>query len=382
MKIVIAAWHLKNFNVGLGRYCRELIEAIGRIDQTNHYDVLMPDDSCRFPIRPTMRYHTVRIPIFKRRVWEQLSPWLAGRHDLIHFPYDSALAWKRSKFVTTVHDLKPMLFRELAARANVSSLIERAWVGDRWQTMDHVLTDSVCSKHDLMRLVGFPAERVTVVPPGVDLSRFRPAVERRIVHGARPYVLCVAGTDPTKNVETLVAAFARLPRSILDTHDLVLAGDVQKRQIVQSAVRRHDLEKQTVFTGVVPDERLIELYQQAALFVFPSLYEGFGLPVLEAMACGCPVICSFASSLPEVAGNAAILVDPEEANNLTEQMEHVLMDPAARRELQEKGLVQAAQFSWDRTARETVAVYERVVEGGRSISPRWVGGDQVVRCAQ
>jgi len=126
-------------------------------------------------------------------------------------------------------------------------------------------------------------------------------------------------------------------------------------------VAHADIEKQTIFTGVVNDERLVELYQQATLFVFPSRYEGFGLPVLEAMACGCPVICSNASSLPEVAGDAAILVDPMDVEGFTHEMDRVLTSSDLRRNLRGRGLAQAARFSWDRTARETIAVYKKVL---------------------
>ncbi len=364
MKLVIAAWHLKNFNVGLGRYCRELIEAIGRVDRDNQYDVLMPTDACRFPERPNFRYRVIRFPLFRRRVWEQAAPLLVGRYDLLHFPYDSRAVWKRGKFIATVHDVKPLLFGELRPRRNFGSVIQRILVRDRWAGLDHVVTDSEASRQDLLRLARLPAHRVTVVQPGVDLTRFRPAPllsgKRGGVRG-RPYVLCVAGTDPTKNVSTLVEAFASLALPIRETHDLVLVGDVKKRREVREQVIAAGLEKQTIFTGVVSDERLIEWYQHAAVFVFPSLYEGFGLPVLEAMACGCPVISSNAASLPEVAGDAAILVDPKDTQGFTDAMARVLADADLRRDLRERGLTRAARFTWDRTARNMVAVYEQVL---------------------
>lgn len=375
MKVVIAAWHLKDFNVGLGRYSRALIEALGRVDVENQYEILMPDESHRFPERPNMRYRLIRFPFFKRRLWEQAAPCLAGRYDLLHFPYDSCVAWKRGKFMATVHDVKPLLFGTGRRRMNLNELIERALVRDRWARIDHVLTDSRCSQRDIVERLGVPAGRISVVYPGVELERFRPAgpdaqgeakVEAMKPSDStfpfeRPYVLCVAGADPTKNVETLVEAFGRLPEGIRERHDLVLAGDFRRRLDLHERVRRAGIERQTVFTGVISDERLIELYQRAGLFVFPSKYEGFGLPVLEAMACGCPVISSSASSLPEVAGGAAILVEPSDIEGFTRQMERVLTDRALWGELRERGLARARQFSWDRTARETVAVYRRVV---------------------
>ncbi|TAJ23992.1 MAG: glycosyltransferase family 1 protein [Nitrospirae bacterium] len=362
VRIAIAAWHLRDFNVGLGRYGRALIEAIGRVDRENHYEILMPDDSCRFPARPNMRYRLIRFPIFKRRFWEQVAPLLSGSHDLLHLPYDSCVAWKRGKLVVTIHDVKPLLFGSPSQGRNVNSMVERFLVRDKWGRIDHVLTDSHCSRRDIVGRLGVREERVTVVYPGVEPERFCPAKSGPVGLGSgRPYVLCVAGADPTKNVGALVEAFAKLPLPIRGAHDLVLAGDFRRRVDLHEQVKRTGIEKQTVFTGVVSDDRLIELYQQAVLFVFPSLYEGFGFPVLEAMACGCPVISSNASSLPEVAGDAALLVDPTDVEGLSGLMKRVLTDGELRRDLRARGLDRAAEFSWDRTARETIAVYRRVV---------------------
>lgn len=362
VKIVVAAWHLKDFNVGLGRYSRGLIEAIGRVDAENQYEILMPDDSYRFPERPNMRYRLIRFPFFKRRFWEQAAPLLVGRYDLLHFPYDSCVAWKRGAFIVTVHDVKPLIFGTDTGRSrfNLNRLIERLLVRDKWARIDHVLTDSHCSRRDIVQRLGVPAERITVVYPGVEQERFAPVTPTGR-EGRRPYVLCVAGADPTKNVEVLVEAFARLPHPIRDAYDLVLTGDFRRRVDLHERVRQAGIEKQTIFTGVVGDDQLVDLYQRAALFVFPSLYEGFGFPVLEAMACGCPVISSDASSLPEVVGDAAILVDPSDVEGFTRRMGQVLTDADRRQDMRERGLAHATQFSWDRTARETVAVYRRVV---------------------
>lgn len=360
MKIVIAAWHLRNFNVGLGRYCQGLIEAIGRVDPENRYEILMPTDTYRFPKRPNIRYRLIRFPFFKRRFWEQVAPLFVGHYDLLHFPYDSCIIWKRGKFVVTLHDVKPLVFGTDQFRQNLSQKIERLLAHGKWGRIDHVLTDSHWSKRDIVEYLKVSTERITVVYPGIDLDRFRPTPSGRNDYGVRPYVLCVAGTDPTKNVETLVEAFARLPLPLRDAHDLLLVGDFRRRADLREWVRRAGIEKQTAFTGTVSDDRLIELYQHAALFVFPSRYEGFGLPVLEAMACGCPVISSKASSLPEVTGDAAILVEPMDLEGFAREIRRVLGDAHLRRDLRARGLKQAAQFSWDRTARDTIAVYKMV----------------------
>lgn len=361
LKIVIAAWHLKNFNVGLGRYCRGLIEGLGRVDRDNSYEILMPDDSYRFPSFPNFRYRLVRFPMFKRRFWEQAAPLLAGRHDILHIPYDSCVAWKRAKLVTTVHDLKPLLFGTASSGFNLNTQVERLLVRDKWARIDHVVTDSKCSRDDLIRLEGVPVERITVVYPGVDLDRFRPAPAHLAPRtGPRPYVLCVAGSDPTKNVDALIDAFAALPAGLRDRYDLVVVGDLRRRRELWERVIRAGLETQVRFPGIVDDQQLILWYQRADVFVFPSRYEGFGLPVLEAMACGCPVISSNASSLPEVAGDAALLVNPEDVEGLSHMIATVLSDSTIRQGLRSRGLVQAGRFSWDRTAREMLNVYKLV----------------------
>lgn len=357
MKIVIAAWHLKNLNVGIGRYARELIEALGRVDQTNHYEILIPHAEHPFAARPNMRYRVIRFPLFRRRFWEQVAPLLVGPYDVLHFPYDSCVAWKRGTFVATIHDVKPLLFPVLRARTNLNSRIERWLVGDRWKQLDHVITISEHSRRDLLDHTPLRPDQVSVTPLGLDADRFRPASERP---EGRPYVFCVAGADPTKNVGSLVEAFAKLPEALRRDYELVLAGDVCRRADIRAAIERLQIGAKTKLVGQVSDAELARYYQQATVFVFPSLYEGFGLPVLEAMGCGCPVICSNASSLPEVAGDAAVLVDPRDSDQLAMELTRVLASSSLRDELQARGSARAGQFSWDRTAAETVAVYRRL----------------------
>ena len=359
MKIVIAAWHLKNPTVGLGRYCRELVEAIARVDASNRYEILMPDARHQFPRRANITYRLIRFPVFRRRFWEQVAPLLAGPHDLLHFPYDSCVAWKRGKFVTTIHDAKPLLFPELQGKRNLSARIEGLLVGDPNAKRDHVITISNSSRRDLIRHLAVPEDRITAVPQGIDSIRFHP-IRVGQPGVARPYVMSLAGSDPTKNIVTLVRAFASVPERLRRTHDLVLVGDVAKRADVRQAIEREGVASQTRLIGVVADDALIELYQRAAIFAFPSLYEGFGLPVLEAMACGVPVICSNSSSLPEVAGDAALLVDPRNIEQWSAELTRLLEDARLRADLSERGRARALTFSWDRTAAETVVVYQRV----------------------
>lgn len=363
MKVAIAAWHLKDLNVGLGRYCQGLIQALAQFDQINDYEVLSPVTPSFLAASKNLRLRRVAFPLFKRRFWEQAVPLVAGRHDLLHFPYDAAIAWKRARSVVTVHDVKPLIFEELRSRRNLSSRLSQMLVRDKWAKIDHVITDSACSRRDLIERAGVPDRRITVVYPGIDMTVFRPP-DAADVAGAelstRPYVLCVSGSDPTKNLETLIDAFAALPSAVRGVHDLVLAGDLRRREDLRARVVERGVAGQTYFAGLVSDERLVELYQRASLFVFPSRYEGFGLPVLEAMACGCPVVCSNAASLPEVAGDAALLVDPLDTEGFTRGMLTMLSDREAAHKFRQRGLARSVRFSWQETARGTVEVYRRV----------------------
>ncbi len=361
MKIVISAWHLKNRNVGIGRYTYHLIEKLARVDHANQYEILIPAESHDFQSSPNVRYRLIRLPVFKRRVWEQLAPLVVGNYDLLHFPYDSCIGMKRGKFVVTLHDAKPILFPSKSNRRNWKQRLKDMIAPNPLEKIDHVVTVSECSRRDLMEQMGIPEDRITVIHQGVDLEKFSPSTASPVKRFEfTPYVLCVAGTDPTKNVRSLIEAFSKLRPEIRSQHHLVLVGDVQKNKELQQCVQEQGIADRTVFTGVVSDTQLAEFYQHASVFVFPSLYEGFGLPVLEAMACGCPVITSNTSSLPEVVGGAGMLVNPRDREELIEAMTKVLTDAVLAGTLCKSGREQAEKFSWEKTARATVDLYERI----------------------
>ncbi len=361
VKIVISAWHLKNKNVGIGRYTYHLIENLGRVDRTNQYEILIPEASHDFQPWPNVRYRVIRLPVFKRRVWEQLAPLVMGNYDLLHFPYDSCIAIKRGKFVVTLHDAKPLLFPQTSKRRSWNQSLKNIITPHPLQKIDHVVTVSECSRRDLIGQMGISEDRITVIYQGVDLEKFSPTGDLQAERFEfLPYVLCVAGTDPSKNAKNLIQAFSRLPAELRNRQHLVLVGDVNRNKELQQFVKEQGITEQTVFTGIVPDSQLVALYQQASVFVFPSLYEGFGLPVLEAMACGCPVITSNTSSLPEVVGKAGILVNPHNTTELADAMTQVLTDASLAQTLRTMGREQAEKFSWEKTARATADLYEKV----------------------
>ncbi len=362
MRIVIAAWHLKNLNVGLGRYTQSLIHALGRVDRANEYEILMPVDTSFFPSYSNFHYRFCKFPVFKRRFWEQLAPALVGPYDILHFPYDSCVASKKGKFVVTMHDIKPLLFPRVKRRVDLYGVLKRMIIPEPAKQIDHIITVSECSRKDIVEKLGVSEERITVVSQGIESDCFSENKEILDKYRQRvPFVLCVAGSDPTKNVDSLIVAFSMLPNEVRREHRLILVGDMGKNVTLQKLVQDTGIEELVECTGIVTDQQLASYYQQASVFVFPSLYEGFGLPVLEAMACGCPVICSNTSSLPEVVGGAAMLVDPVNVSALEAAMREVLTNPDQQQKMRNAGLQQARKFSWDRTARETVKLYQRVV---------------------
>ncbi len=288
--------------------------------------------------------------------------------DVFHSPYYLSRLLNNVPSVITIHDLstfQPELEHGLLGRLSQFTaqaeltLLRRAAA---------VICVSRSVKQDLLRVADIPEERVHVVYNGVDHRRFhpryRPEARQRaaLMLGIEPpYVLALASPEPRKNIRRLLEAYARLPRQ--DLPRLVLAGAADWGYgPIYATVQELGLEPYVRFTGYVPEAVLPDLYGGARLFVFPSLYEGFGLPVLEALACAAPVVAGNRGGIPEIAGQAAILVDPYDVDALAEAMLRVLQDKQLRDELRLRGPGQAALFSWERTARETRNVYESIAQ--------------------
>ena len=347
---------------GIGRYTREIISHLARIDKENSYTLLVPADApvpsglpgnfriSRMPLPErlaTILWHRLRVPL-----WVEL---FTGPLDLFHSP-DFVLPPVRAAWaILTVHDLSFVRAPETATpqlRAYLNEVVPRSVA-----RADRILADSESTRQDLIELYDVPPDKISVLYSGVS-DRFYPIQDEAILYevrsrygiGRRPYIFSVGTVQPRKNYGRLVEALHRLGRLRLK---LVIAGgkgwldDPLYRQIEALG-----MEDQVQFLGFVPDEDLPALYSAALVFAFPSLYEGFGLPVLEAMACGVPVITSSVSSLPEVAGNAALLVDPYDVDALTEALARVLDDESLRNDLINKGQLRVQGFSWTAAARQ------------------------------
>ena len=375
MRIGIDA-RLFHEQTGIGRYTRSLFFQYlsGHKDADDQlvlfYDRPI-DFSAFFPECSAHDHPNIELVIAdcrRRILWTNwhLPPLLRQhRIDVYHGVCNFELPLRKMcRYVVTIHDLVPLFFPELVPKKHL--LFFKLFMKRAARAADVIITDSEHSKQDICRHLRVPAEKVRVIylgyaptPLPSNLNEARRRILNRL--GIRqPYLLFVGVIEPKKNLERLLEAFALLRRkhAAFQSLQLVIAGG--KGWFYEQVYRKVDalrLGEAVVFTGFAPDEDLPCLYSGAEAFVFPSIYEGFGLPALEAMAYGAPVITSRVSSLPEIVGNAGILVDPLDPASLCQGMETVLMNPSARAQMAEAGRLRARQFSWQRAADETYQVY-------------------------
>ncbi len=299
---------------------------------------------------------------------KMMMPWRGklDRLDLFHGTNYKMRTVGRAGGLVTIYDLwldrAPHYSRKLfGQRASHLRTRRTAWRARL------VITISEYSAREIESLYGLPRDRIVVIPCGVS-EEFRPTPDRRalaelarrLAVPTERFLLFVGGADPRKNHRTFLQAFARCAAGLPD-HSVILVGD-QLHQFgdMRETVRALGLDRRVVCAGIVPMADLRLLYSHADLFVFPSVYEGFGMPVLEAMACGAPVMTSSRTALPEVAGDAAVLVNPEDAEELADAMIRVLENSALRDTLRTKGFERVKQFTWERAAHQTMAVYREL----------------------
>ena len=279
--------------------------------------------------------------------------------DVYHATNFMMPLWRpgKEKRVVTIHDLIPLLYRDHAPRSKKNrffpvykKLVQR--VAGR---ADMIISVSESTRRDIVdHLLPDGAEKIRVIYEGVHRA-YRPA-ERHARDGIQ--FLYVGRRDPYKNLPMLIQSLHDLRRDGLNATLRIIGGDDPRYPEAADLARKLNLGDAVLWSGYVLDRDLLAAYQQADVFVLPSRYEGFGLPVLEAMACGTPVICSNTSSLPEVAGKAALLIDPANPATLTEAMRRLVNEPELRARLSDEGIARAAGFSWEETARQTIAAYE------------------------
>jgi glycosyltransferase involved in cell wall biosynthesis len=294
-----------------------------------------------------------------------------SRCDLIHYtmtmPVPAAMP---CPVVATIHDIIPLKHPEWVPPVRGYRLRQGLRLAAK--RAQHIIADSEATRRDVIAYFGVPAPQVTAVPLGADLQL--PALSEvqaqqivRTHYQLGPgYVLCVSSLEPRKNIERVVEAFGMLCRRKPAMPPLVVVGGGDRRKNrLQTFITANQLQSRVFFTDHVPAAHLAALFRCAGVFVYPSLYEGFGMPPLEAMILGCPVITSNTSSLPEVVGDAALLVDPYDSSALAAAIDQVLTDRLLASTLRRRGQDRAQEFTWRRCAQETVAVYHRVLTLGQ-----------------
>lgn len=353
---------------GIGQYILRLTQALARIDQEDEFILFKSrKDRTLLVDQPNFKIQKLWTPShhrFERLAMSvELAPFLL---DVLHSPDFIPPAGARCPTVITVHDLAFLLYPRFLTRESARYYGQ---VDEAARTAAHIIAVSESTKRDTVRLLGVPEEKITVIYEAAH-PIFSPVSNEEALARARArydlpedFILFVSTIEPRKNIPTLLRAFRRLRDNYKSNATLVIAGHrgwlVEE---VDAVIEELKLGNTVRCLGGVANEELVFLYNAAKLFVLPSFYEGFGLPPLEAMACGTPVIVSDTSSLPEVVGDAGWLVHPEDVEGLTVAMYRILSDENLRHEMRTKGLKRAATFSWDRAARQTIQVYRKVAE--------------------
>jgi glycosyltransferase involved in cell wall biosynthesis len=368
VRIGIDGHHLDGKPQGSRTYLRCLVKELARL--APHHEIFLysfdPQATRALFDAGNVRHRRIFPKTARLRV-PFIAPALALRDglDLLHSQYICP-PLSLTPEVVSIHDVlfesHPELFVGAFSRTSARLIRHSARRARR------VVTGSEFSRREILERYGLPDEKVVAIPDAVDRARFRPLTageERERVRARyqlqQPFVLSVGRIEPRKNLVRLIRAFERVRRSAEPSLALVIGGmnDFRFEEVYHEAGRLP--EGVVKFLGPVPDEDLAALYNLSTLLAFPSLVEGFGMPVLEAMACGVPVVASPRGALPEVAGDSVRWVEPEDEASIAEGLVRVLTDDRLRASLRAKGLARAEQFSWEETARRTLAVYREAV---------------------
>ena len=368
MRIGIDARLVYYSQAGIGQYILNFVRWLAQIDGANEYVLLQSRKDSTTIIK---QHNFRRVPLWTpphHRLEQHSLPAEIARLglDLLHSPDFIPPFRARCRTVITVHDLAFLLYPHFLTKesARYYSQIDQAV-----RRADHIIADSKSTRQDILRMLGVPPAKVSVVYLAanplyrpISLAQSRRWVEEKFdLRG--DFILFVSTIEPRKNLPTLLRAY----RQLLDAYKLdvglaLVGGEGWLHDEIPSLVEKLRLKERVRFLGRVPDDDLLHLYNAAGVLAHPAFYEGFGLPPLEAMACGTPVIVSRASSLPEVVGDAGLLIEPEDVDAWAAALHRVFSDDALRGELSQKALARSSYFSWERTARQILDIYQQVLQ--------------------
>ncbi len=356
---------------GIGRYVRQLVAALATHDTNTDYNLFIAGAG-QLPasLAPNFTWQPTRIsPLWLARFWHRLKlPFpveiFTGRTQLYHatdFVLPPTL--RQTRTLLTVHDLSFVRVPEAASprlKAYLDAVVPRST-----RNADHILADSQATKDDLIALYDLPPEKITVLLSGVE-DRFKRvehtfAIRQKYNIPDRPYIFSIGTVQPRKNYERLIQALARLRSSGHDVGLVIAGGKGWLDAPIYAMIEQSQMADYVHFIGFADDVDLPALYSAAACVSFATLYEGFGFPVLEGMACGTPVLTSNVSSLPEVAGDAALMVDPYNVEAITDALRRLLDDTQLRETLIGRGYIQAAKFTWESSAKHLIQIYQQML---------------------
>lgn len=379
MRIGIEAQRLfRPHKHGMDRVALELIKNLQRIDKVNEYFIFVKPDQDRDVLEHTDNFNIVEVPGGPYPLWEQFQlPKFVKKYqcDLLHCTSNTAPLKVQSKVITTLHDIifrEESVLKQLLSSASwyqkIGNLYRRFLVKDVVKKSEHLITVSNFENQNIKKVFKLENQKVTTVHNGVNqqfnnqFTREQKEAVRSQYQLPKEFLFHIGNKDPRKNTKRLLDAFFELKQMQFGNIKLVIAGvnedtldSMLEEMFVPSA-----LKKDIVLTGYIEDEDLPVIYGLAQVFLFPSLREGFGIPILEAMASGVPVITSNTSSMPEVAGESALLINPYDTQELTQAMVKLLSDEDFRNSLIKGGLKQCRTFSWNQSAKKVLKIYEQL----------------------
>ena len=361
---------------GTETYATSLVSALAKLDHTNEYFMYVNKESVTKSFNTGANFHANLCPIRARNrvfrfLWEQLILPIQARRDqldLMHsLGYISPLRLPCASLVT-IHDLNYLYIPE--AYSHFTRQVQKLFVSQSAFRVDQVIVVSDFIRDQVIEHLGVTADKIITIHEAVDVEVFQedlrghwPKLQERF-NLREPYFLAFSSLSPHKNIDCMIEAFAQYKQGDRSHSKLVISGHLTKLgPNLPEMAKRLGVERDVIFTGYLSSEALRALLSNAVLFVFPSLYEGFGLPVLEAMAVGTPVACAQRGSLPEVGGEAALYFNPTDSTELADVLSQVIADDDLRQDLRERGRLNLSRFSWEKTAADTLATYERVLTG-------------------